>query len=182
MHSSDKHKTTQQETENQPAMIPQTVHNLQEANKIMHNNFSIVAIIAAIFAAITFAAGFLVPGGLDVNGHVVLTRVTAFKVFILSNTTAMCGYTFVLFSALSTMMLGQRDDKPRYLLSFNIYILRLSFYATLIAFVSVMYALTSANSIWLAIVLVCLPPCAVFLTISKSLIFRVARFFSKLWI
>ncbi|XP_021762590.1 ankyrin repeat-containing protein NPR4-like [Chenopodium quinoa] len=174
MHLDDK------QTPSQPQVINQTTLCPENANERMQKKFSTLGIIAVILAAITFAAGFSIPGGFDQRGYAVLTRDTVFKVFMLSNTTAMCGYTFVLFSTLWAMMLAQRDDQPRFLLPFSIHILQLSFYATLIAFVSSAYALTSARSLWLAIVLVCLPPCAVLLTISKSVVFRLARFFSRL--
>lgn len=170
------------QTRTQPQVINKTVLCPEKANERIQKNFSTLGVIAVVLAAVTFAAGFLIPGGFDRSGSAVLIRDTVFKVFMLSNTAAMCGYTVVLFTTLWEMMLAQRSDEPRYLLSFSIHILQLSFYATLIAFVSSAYALTSARSLWLAIVLVCLPPCAVLLTISKSLVFRLARIFSRLQI
>ncbi|KAL2923083.1 hypothetical protein RDABS01_014574 [Bienertia sinuspersici] len=177
MHSGDKPIPNQPET--QPHMIHQA-NSPENTDERMQKRFGTLGVVAVVLAAVSFAAGFLFPGGFDRSGHAFLERETVFKVFMLSNTTAVCGYTVVLLSALWAMMLAQRDEEPRYLLSFSIHILQLSFYATLIAFVSSMYALTSTISLWLAIVLVCLPACAVLLTISKSVVFRLARFFSRL--
>jgi len=145
----------------------------------MQRKFNTLGLIATVLAAVTFAVGFAIPGGFDRRGHAVLTGEAEFKVFLLSNTTAMCGYTFVFFGCLWAMMIAQRDDEPRFLLSFIIRVLQLSFYATLVAFVSGMYALTFTKSLWLAIVVVCLPPSVAILSSSKFIVFLLARFFSK---
>ncbi|KAL9226042.1 hypothetical protein vseg_001897 [Gypsophila vaccaria] len=171
MHSSDEKV--------QPQLIQQMTPRTDDVNERFRRNFNTLGLIAVILAAITFAAGFISAGGFNPRGHAILTREVVFKVFIISNAAAMSGYTIVFFSTLWAMMIARRDDEPKFLLSFSIHVLQLAFTATLIAFASSVYALTSAESLWLAILAVCLPSSAVILTMSKSVVFRLARFFYR---
>ncbi|CAL4935783.1 unnamed protein product [Urochloa decumbens] len=55
-------------------------------------------IVATLIAAVTFAATFTMPGGYDQGTGVALHgRNTAFKIFVLSNTVAMCSSIVVIF-------------------------------------------------------------------------------------
>ncbi|KAK9725572.1 hypothetical protein RND81_05G154100 [Saponaria officinalis] len=162
-----------------PQLIQQMTPRTADINERLRKNFNTLGLMAVILAAVTFAAGYISAGGFDRRGHAVLTHDVVFKVFIISNAAAMSGYTVVFFSSLCAMMIARRDDEPKFLLSFGIHVLQLAFTATLIAFASSVYALTSTNSLWLAIVAVCLPLSAVILMISKSFVFRLARFFYR---
>ncbi|XP_074302240.1 protein ACCELERATED CELL DEATH 6-like [Silene latifolia] len=162
----------------QPEVIQQmALHRPDDVNERLRRNFASLGLMAVILAAISFAAGFTSVDGF--NRSTGLTRHIVFKVAVISNTAAMSGYTIVFFSTLWAMMIARRDDEPMFLLSFCIHVLQLAFVGTLIAFVSGLYALTSTRSLWLAIVVVCLPSSALILTISKSFVFRLARFFYR---
>lgn len=147
----------------------------EDASKSLHHTFNTLSVISSILAAVTFVAIFATPGGFNTTGDPILGSKVAFKVFVLSNASAMCGYVLVLFCMLWATRITQQGDEPRLLLSFSIYLLQLSFYATLAAFASASYALVSANTFWLAVVLACIPGCVIILTLPKFLLLRLAK-------
>ncbi|GAB2233175.1 hypothetical protein Droror1_Dr00002393 [Drosera rotundifolia] len=145
-----------------------------------HCSFSTISIIAVVLAAISFVGMLLLPGKTDNQGNAILANKSLFKVFVLSNTLAICGYITVLLSTLFGIMINQRDDEPRILLSFSTGILKLSIPATTVAYATGIYALITAKSLWLAIAAVSLPACIVICTVRLSIVLHFARLLSRI--
>ncbi|KAJ8422060.1 hypothetical protein Cgig2_033673 [Carnegiea gigantea] len=108
-----------------------------------------IGVIAALLATITFTAAFTVPGGLNTdNGIPLLMRKAAFQVFMVSDILAMCLSMMILFCLLWTM--GNQRERV-VILDLAIFLLELSFYATLLAFMTGLYVTTFHVAAWVAI-------------------------------
>jgi len=108
-----------------------------------------IGVIAALLATITFTAAFTVPGGLNTdNGTPLLMRKAAFQVFMVSDILAMCLSMMILFCLLCTM--GNQRERV-VILDLAIFLLELSFYATLLAFMTGLYVTTFPVTPWVAI-------------------------------
>ncbi|KAK6933369.1 Ankyrin repeat, partial [Dillenia turbinata] len=107
-------------------------------------------IVAALIATVTFAAGFTVPGGYDGNegpnqGMAILSKKTAFKAFVISDTIAMALSTTAVFIY---FLLAMRNEwgKVTYLQLSAISLLLFASAAMVIAFMTGMYAVLGHSS------------------------------------
>ncbi|XP_058211195.1 ankyrin repeat-containing protein At5g02620-like [Rhododendron vialii] len=116
-----------------------------------------LALVAALIATLTFAAAFTMPGGYDSDsshpnslGVATLAKKAALKVFLVSDTLAMCCSILAVFLLLRAMRVEQ--DVTFSLTNTSSILLRLSFYATLVAFISGIFAVIAPKALWVAIV------------------------------
>ena len=110
-----------------------------------------LSIIAGLLATITFAAAFQVPSGYDGDsGSPVLLKRPAFQVFLVSDAIAVCSSMLVLFSSLWLMGHNKTSDSFK-LLDMCVFLLQLSFYATLVVFMTGVYVATATKALWLGI-------------------------------
>ncbi|KAG5551390.1 hypothetical protein RHGRI_009717 [Rhododendron griersonianum] len=97
-----------------------------------------LAMVAALIAALTFAAAFTMPGGYDSSTHnlgvATLAKKATFQVFILSNTLAMCCSIQTLFLLLQATRVDPNLSFP--LTNTSRKLLRIALYATVVAFFS----------------------------------------------
>ncbi|KAH7844757.1 hypothetical protein Vadar_031349 [Vaccinium darrowii] len=112
-----------------------------------------IILVATLIATVTFAAAFTMPGGFDTRpkkeGVATLVTKAALKVFILSDTFAMCcSITVVLL--LSMAMLAERDIVSS-IAQYSMTLLYLAFFATLVAFMSGVFAVIAPKALWVAI-------------------------------
>ncbi|KAK9689091.1 hypothetical protein RND81_09G034800 [Saponaria officinalis] len=113
---------------------------------------STLSIVAALLATITFAAGFTLPGGLnDKTGEAILATKPAFLVFLLADVIAMCTAMLVLFYLVWSMV--SKPDMARLLVDQSVYILMISLYSTLLAFMTGIYTMIAKRSLWAAILI-----------------------------
>ncbi|KAH9623180.1 hypothetical protein KSS87_019292 [Heliosperma pusillum] len=108
-----------------------------------------LSVVAALLATITFAAGFTLPGGIDINGEALLAKQTAFLVFLLADVYAMCTSMLVLFCLIWSMV--SEPDMARLLVDRSVFILMQSLYGTLLAFMTGVYTVIAQRSLWAAI-------------------------------
>ncbi|KAL2923655.1 Ankyrin repeat-containing protein ITN1 [Bienertia sinuspersici] len=110
-----------------------------------------MGVIAALLTTITFTAAFTVPGGLDQEkGTPLLIQDASFQIFIISDILAMCLSMMVLFCLLWIMATGNKSNSV-VLLDFSVILLLLSFYTTLVTFMTGLYATTYLAKPWIAI-------------------------------
>uniref|UniRef100_A0A803KQH7 PGG domain-containing protein n=1 Tax=Chenopodium quinoa TaxID=63459 RepID=A0A803KQH7_CHEQI len=111
-----------------------------------------MGIIAALLTTITFTAAFAVPGGLIENvGTPVLIERVAFQVFMISDELAMCLSMMVLFCLLWIMATNNRHNSVK-ILDFSVTLLLASFYATIVTFMTGLFATLFSVKPWTAIV------------------------------
>ncbi|GAB2267055.1 hypothetical protein Dimus_002037 [Dionaea muscipula] len=122
--------------------------SMEDLKKMM----ATIAVVSALIVTITFAAAFTIPGGFSDSGDIILMKRAAVKVFLLSDTTAMISSIGVLFMSMWTIA----DDFEMLagLVVASIFVLHFSLAATVVAFISGLYAVTANDSLWVAI-LVC---------------------------
>lgn len=131
--------------------MPQSVYGMSEAT--MKENVNILLVISVLLATITFAAGFTVPGGFnEKTGIPILISKGAFKVFLISDTYAMCCSMLALFS-LIWFMTG-KPSESRKLIDLSIFVIQQAFYGTTLAFMTGVYVAISPEALWTSI-LVC---------------------------
>ncbi|KAF7146744.1 hypothetical protein RHSIM_Rhsim04G0034200 [Rhododendron simsii] len=115
------------------------------------------ALIAILITTITFAAAFAMPGGYDTNsdnlGGPTLVKRAALRVFILSDTLAMC-CSITAVCILTAAMHVQQNALPPYMAA-SWLCLNIALLSTLMAFMSGMFAVLAKNASWVAI-LVCI--------------------------
>ncbi|KAH7844143.1 hypothetical protein Vadar_024801 [Vaccinium darrowii] len=114
-----------------------------------------IILVATLIATVTFAAAFTMPGGFDTRpkkeGVATLVTKAALKVFILSDTFSMCcSITVVLL--LSMAMLAERDVVSS-IAQYSMTLLYLAFFATLVAFMSGIFAAIAPKALWVAILI-----------------------------
>ncbi|KAL2944757.1 Ankyrin repeat-containing protein ITN1 [Bienertia sinuspersici] len=114
-----------------------------------------LSVVAALLATITFTAGFTLPGGFNQDtGEAILAKKTAFLVFLISDTFAMC-------------------------FSISVGLLRVALYSTLLAFMTGVYIVISPKSLWAAILVVAM--CSlVGISANMTFLYKVLAFFDKL--
>ncbi|KAH7842723.1 hypothetical protein Vadar_008438 [Vaccinium darrowii] len=110
-------------------------------------------LVATLIATITFAAAFTMPGGFDASGDklgaATLAKTVALKIFIWADSIAMCCSITVVF-LLSFAMLAEQDVLPS-VAENSFMLLYLTFFATLVAFMSGIFAVIAPKALWLAI-------------------------------
>ncbi|KAJ3674595.1 hypothetical protein LUZ60_005211 [Juncus effusus] len=125
------------------------------------------SLVATLIATVTFAAAFTLPGGYSSNsglgeGLPVLARKAAFKIFLISDTLAMCSSFAVAFLCI----LARWEDLD-FLLHYRKLTTKLMWFAysaTTITFATGLYTVLEANNLWLAI-FICVICCSIpFLT------------------
>jgi len=137
-----------------------------------------LSVVAGLLATLTFAAAFQVPGGFNgESGSPLLLQRAAFQVFMVSNSFAMCGSMAALFFLLWVTLTG-RVTTSFLLLDLSITMLQLCFGATLLSFMTGVYATTSHNTLWLAIVICGLCSTFIFL-LREPFISPVAQTFKR---
>ncbi|RWR88245.1 protein ACCELERATED CELL DEATH 6-like protein [Cinnamomum micranthum f. kanehirae] len=129
--------------------------NWQSAKNLKKNASQILPIDLSLVATVTFAAAFTVPGGYKNDGPVaglpVFMRNAALHAFILSDTIAFCGS----LTATILLVYGSAYSEDPFLM-FSVlrtcyYISGVAILATITAFVTAVYVLTSKESLWLAV-------------------------------
>ncbi|CAO2827228.1 unnamed protein product [Amaranthus hypochondriacus] len=116
----------------------------------MRNTLSVVA---ALLATITFAAGFTLPGGLKSDtGEAMLAKKASFLVFLLADAFAMSTSMLVLCCLLWSMVCHR--DMSYLLVDRSVIILLQSLYATMVAFMTGVYAVIEHSSLWAAIIII----------------------------
>ncbi|XP_058211192.1 ankyrin repeat-containing protein At5g02620-like [Rhododendron vialii] len=115
------------------------------------------ALVAALIATLTFAAAFTMPGGYDTSpdnlGDPTLIKRAALRVFMLSDTLAMCCSITAVF-ILTGALLAQQDALIRLMYTSGM-LLNIALFSTLVAFMSGMFAVLAPKASWVAI-LVCI--------------------------
>ncbi|KAG5551399.1 hypothetical protein RHGRI_009726 [Rhododendron griersonianum] len=113
-----------------------------------------LALIAALIATLTFAAAFTMPGGYDSSsynlGVATLAKKAALKAFVVSDTLAMCCSILSLFLLLRAMRV--EHEVTFSLTNTSMTLLLIAFYATLVAFISGIFAVIAPKALWVAIV------------------------------
>ncbi|KAE9454976.1 hypothetical protein C3L33_13122, partial [Rhododendron williamsianum] len=114
-----------------------------------------IALIAALIATLTFAAAFTMPGGYDSSpdnlvGVATLANKAALKVFVLSDTLAMCCSILSLFLLLRAMHVDRNVTFS--LTNTSTTLLGIALNATLVAFISGIFAVIAPKALWVAIV------------------------------
>lgn len=116
----------------------------------LKNYVSTMGIIAALITTITFTTAFTVPGGLfQDKGTPIFLKKPAFQVFMISDMVAMCLSMMVLFCLLWIMVGGKRQNSLR-LLDFSVTLLVASFFATLLTFMTGLFAVMVPIKPWIA--------------------------------
>ncbi|BFG30830.1 hypothetical protein CerSpe_171040 [Prunus speciosa] len=100
-------------------------------------------VVAALIATVTFAAGFTMPGGYQSEkgpeqGFAVLSRKTAFKAFVITDTLALCMSSF---SVLMHLYVSMRSKRKGISAAFDVvlYITMLALVAMVVAFITGTY-------------------------------------------
>ncbi|KAJ3674602.1 hypothetical protein LUZ60_005218 [Juncus effusus] len=116
------------------------------------------SLVAALLATITFAAAFTLPGGYSTDssdtGLPIFARKTAFQVFLVSDTIAMCTSLAVAFLC----VLATWEDLDL-LLNYRKYtrlLMWCAYATTAVAFATGLYTVIAPNSLWLAVLILVL--------------------------
>ncbi|KAG5551382.1 hypothetical protein RHGRI_009710 [Rhododendron griersonianum] len=116
-----------------------------------------LALVAALIATLTFTAAFTIPGGYDTNpdnlGGPTLVKRAALRVFILSDTLAMCCSITAVYILTAAMRAQQDALFP--LMAASWMFLNTALLSTLVAFMSGLFAVLAPKASWVAI-LVCI--------------------------
>ncbi|RWR88248.1 protein ACCELERATED CELL DEATH 6-like protein [Cinnamomum micranthum f. kanehirae] len=115
----------------------------------------ILPIVTSLVATVTFAAAFTVPGGYKNDGPreglPVFMRNTAFHLFVLSDILAFCSSMTATVLLVYANADSEDELKVYHALKTCYYISGVAIVATITAFVTALYVLTSKESLWLAV-------------------------------
>ncbi|XP_073005793.1 uncharacterized protein [Typha latifolia] len=150
---------------------------LRKKNSMSNDYFELsvetYTLVAALIATVSFAATFTMPGGYNqISGTAILGRHPAFKVFVISNTIAMCSSLIVVFC-----FIWAWRDPVQFKLKQLIWGHRITVVACLAMIVSLMTAVqlvVSADSRWLAYIVIligCSTPIIVWLILGFEVLF-----------
>ncbi|XP_062213266.1 ankyrin repeat-containing protein At5g02620-like [Phragmites australis] len=130
-------------------------------------------LVATLIATVTFAATFTMPGGYDqIKGIALHSHKTAFKIFVISNTVAMCSSIVVVFC-----FIWAWQDPVKFKVDQLLWGHRLTVLACLAMLVSLMtavYITVAPTSRWPAYVVIAIgtsTPAVVFLILGRELIY-----------
>ncbi|KAJ8436216.1 hypothetical protein Cgig2_006903 [Carnegiea gigantea] len=130
-----------------------------------------LSVVAGLLATITFTAGFTLPGGFNNdNGEALLAKHAAFLVFLLADTYAMCCSMLVLFCLIWSML--SDGDRSLLFIDRSVFILLQSLYATLVAFMTGVFAVIFHKSLWTAIVVIVMCSYIGISVSERSILFR----------
>lgn len=119
-----------------------------------------LGLVAVLLATMTFTAAFTIPGGYNDQGLPILANQTmvdnnhkaiAFQVFMVADVVGMCSAIMVLSCIFWFSSSGKIEEEGSALVDLSIGLLQLSFSATLIAFMSGVYATIIVDLKWVAI-------------------------------
>ncbi|KAF7145559.1 hypothetical protein RHSIM_Rhsim04G0029200 [Rhododendron simsii] len=132
-----------------------TVFTLPSQNDDRKPYINTLALVAALIATLTFAAAFTMPGGYDSSpnnlvGVATLANKAALKVFVVSDTLAMCCSILSLFLLIRAMRVEQGVTFS--LTNTSTSLVGIALYATLVAFISGIFAVIAPKTLWVAIV------------------------------
>lgn len=131
-----------------------------------------LAVVAALLATLTFAAGFTLPGGLNQDtGESLLAKKASFIVFILADAYAMCSSMLVLFSLIWSMVSDELQSHV--LIDRSVLTLIHSFIATLVAFMTGIYTVISHKSLWAAILIIVMATLVAVISWNKTVLYTV---------
>ncbi|KAF7115624.1 hypothetical protein RHSIM_RhsimUnG0050600 [Rhododendron simsii] len=118
-----------------------THSNIRDLDEDRTPIINTLALVAALIATLTFAAAFTMPGGYDSDsshpnslGVATLAKKAALKVFLVSDSLAMCCSILALFLLLRAMRV--EGEVTFSLTNTSTILIRLAFYSTLVAFIS----------------------------------------------
>ncbi|KAH7843911.1 hypothetical protein Vadar_022246 [Vaccinium darrowii] len=111
-----------------------------------------MTLIATLISTVTFAAPFTMPGGFDGTdvdnlGVAILVKKASLKVFILADSIAMCCSMAVMFLLLWAMI-TEKDEDENELAIIGSQVLQFALLATLVAFVSGIFAVIAPKALW----------------------------------
>ncbi|XP_058211193.1 ankyrin repeat-containing protein At5g02620-like [Rhododendron vialii] len=149
--------------------------NIPSRDEDMKPFINTMALIAALIATLTFAAAFTMPGGYDSSpdnlvGVATLANKAALKVFVVSDTLAMCCSVVSLFLLLRAMQVELEVTFS--LTNTSVGLVIIALYATLVAFISGVFAVIAPKALSVAIVVCIICSVAPFLFLPV----RVERF------
>ncbi|XP_077220305.1 protein ACCELERATED CELL DEATH 6-like [Tasmannia lanceolata] len=142
--------------------VPFILNPLDHPNVDLKSMANTLSLVATLLATVTFAAAFTMPGGYKNDGPdegmAVFVRSVALKVFVLSDTVAMCSSITVAF----LLVWGMLGDPGflRGIVGCCVKLLWMALFGTMITFMTGVYLVISKDSLWVAIV-VCVMSCMV---------------------
>ncbi|KAH7842891.1 hypothetical protein Vadar_010250 [Vaccinium darrowii] len=112
-----------------------------------------MTLVATLMATVTFAAVFTLPGGFDTSpdnlGVAILVKKASLKVFILADSIAMCCSMAAMFSLMWAMI--SEGHYLRELAITSSRVLQFALLATMVAFMSAIFAVITPKALWVAI-------------------------------
>ncbi|XP_078171990.1 uncharacterized protein LOC144566003 [Carex rostrata] len=140
---------------------------IEDVKSLTTKYISNTSLVAALLTTITFAAAFTLPGGFSSDssdaGQPLFARKTAFKVFLISDTIAMCSSLVVAFLCILTTW-----EDLDFLLNYRKTTMALmwcAYGATAIAFGTGLFTVIAPKNLWLAILILVL--CTILPLLSK---------------
>ncbi|CAL0310436.1 unnamed protein product [Lupinus luteus] len=115
----------------------------------INNATNSVTVVAVLFATVAFAALFTVPGGDDDDGKAVMVHTVSFKMFFLSNATALFVSLAVVVVQI-TVVRGETKSERRVVEVIN-KMMWLASVCTSISFIAASYIIVGRRSLWAAI-------------------------------
>ncbi|KAH9310763.1 hypothetical protein KI387_025798, partial [Taxus chinensis] len=156
------------------------VSNSQMSDESIQKRNETLFFIAVLLTTVSYVAAFTIPGGFDSQtGSPVLMHAPALKVFIISDTLAMCLSMGALFTPLFLPVAGSIFDAPfqppgrdelETSSQLGACLILLALYATMVSFCTGVYVMVAPKCLWLAI-LVCFITIASLTIVGNSIAF-----------